>query len=583
MGGPHHPESRWFFPSLGLAALLCAGLCWWCYHSTTQSRSFASMSESGRGELGKLEAGRRATAALEGEWVADGFQTGTLMAPSGPLPCREVVDRLPPAERAAAIAAFNAMGSGDAETSINGLAPIADGNRSNLLVADLLATTLIRAERYAEADRVISQALDSTGLDERIIAAARAPNTTLDLDDAQFSTVIHLHHALGIARLSEAGSEVPWKALKNVIGSVKELSRKRLLGTVRNSNTASKLLIPAPGCAPGAASLSSYDLYNNLIIGYMRRTDYADTDRARQKELDRGSKTYPGAVYQLLVAQRERAKKDDWKNEAQLWALSNAEQVLDWRRPDDARLDFNIVQLLDWWTSADHCGDACTPELRTRLRSVEDELVDVALRRRNVAPEQQREFALGMTRLVAQSHLDRAKIASDLEVLRGWLPPEKAQTIDDLLNAEKVRSMLPQWVVDPQPDAEPPFHKLGRRADRLRAAALNDFTAAAATWAAGRPAIEKRQVLVAGHQLLGTAAAPPELQQLEDVLPLGERLAVTMSASRVWWAFVAAAIALLVWLVVLWILLQIREWRAMRTSFYNVELDYQRRTGGQRR
>jgi hypothetical protein len=583
MSGPRHPEWRWFFPSVALAALLCAGLGFWCYHATTRSRSFASMSESARGELGKLKVLPRATAVEEGQWVSDGFQTGTLMAPAGPLPCRAAVDRLPPAERAAASAAFNAMGSGDAETSINGLAPIADQNRSNLLVADLLATSLVRAERFAEADRVISQALDSTNLDERIIAAARAPNTALDLDDAQFSTVIHLHHALGIARLSETGAGAPWKALKNVIGSVKELSRKRLLGTVRDSATASKLLIPAPGCAPGADSLSSYDLYNNLIIGYVRHPDYTDSDGDRQREFEHGTRTSQGAVGQLLVAQRDRARKNGWKNEAQLWALSNAEQVLEWRRPDDARLDFNIVQLLDWWTSADHCGDACKPELLAGLRGIEDELVETAVHRRNVATDQQREFAIGMTRMVAQSHIDRTKLASDLDVLRGWLPPEKAGTVDDLVNAEKVRTMLPQWIVDPQPEAEPPFDKLGRRAETWRAAAFSDFTAAAATWASGRSAEEKRQVLVASRRLLGTTAAPPELQRLESELPFGARVAVALSASRLLWVFVAAAVALLTWLLIVWILLQVREWRALRKSFYNVELDYQRGSGERRR
>ncbi len=399
----------------------------------------------------------------------------------------------------------------------------------------------------------------------------------------QFSTVIHLHHALGIARLSEAGSEAPWKALKNVIGSVKELSRKRLLGTVRTSATASKLLIPAPGCPPDAASLSSYDLYNNLIIGYVRRPDYSDTERNRLREFERGAKTYPGVVRQLFVAQRERARKDGWKNEAQLWALSNAEQVLDWRRPDDARLDFNIAQLLDWWTSADHCGDVCKPELLAGLRSVEDELVEAAVHRRNVTTEQQREFATGMTRMVAQSHLDRTKLASDLDVLRGWLPPEKAQTVDDLVNAERVRVELPQWIVDPHPEADPASEKLGRRAESWRAAAYSDFVSAAATWAADRSAIEQRQVLVASRQLLGIMAAPAELQHLENQLPFSARIAVILGASRVWWGFIATALALLTWLAILWVLLQVREWRALRMSFYNVELDYQRRTGERRR
>ena len=209
--------------------------------------------------------------------------------------------------------------------------------------------------------------------------------------------------------------------------------------------------------------------------------------------------------------------------------------------------------------------------------------MEVALHRRNVATEQQREFAIGMTRMVAQSHLDRTKVASDLDLLRGWLPPGKAQTLDDLVNAERARVALPQWVVDPHPDTEPAFEKLGRRAESWRAAAYSDFTSAAATWAADRSAIEQRQVLVASRQLLGITAAPPEVQHLEVQLPIGARVAVILGASRVWWGFIATALALLTWLAILWVLLQIREWRALRTSFYNVELDYQRGRGERRR
>jgi hypothetical protein len=583
MAGPRHPESRWFVPAVALAAILCAASGWWCDHAAMRSRSFALMSEGARAELGKLDVPAHATAGEESRWVADGFETGTLIAPVGPLPCREAANGLSSKDHAAVLDAFNAVGANDDDARISALAPIADANPSNLLVSDMLATCLVSAGRYAEADHVITQALDSTDLDERIIAAARTPNSTLQLEDAQFATVIHLYHALGIARLSENGTQAPWIALKNVIGSVKELSAKRLLGTVRHSPTADKLLIPAPGCAPSAASLSSYDLYNNLIIGYLRRPDYADTDQARLREFQRDPKTFPGAVYRLLIAQRDRARTDGWKNEAQLWALSNAEQVLDWRRPDDARLDFNIVQLLDWWTSAEHCGPVCTPSLLADLRVAEDDLIAVALRRRNVTTGQQREFAVGMTRMVARSHLDRMKLASDFDVLRNWLPLDKAATVDDLLNAARVRAVLPQWIVDPAPEAEPPFDKLGRRARSWRAAALSDFTAAAAIWSSGRPAPEKRQVLVASRQLLGAAAVPPEVQQLEKDLSPRERLEIDLSGSGTWWAFVSTAGGLLLWLLIVWILLQIREWRALRKSFYNVELDYQRETGGRHR
>jgi hypothetical protein len=581
MKGPRHPESFWFLPAVGVTTLACVILFIVTYRTATQARSFAALGETARQELAQVKIAPHATAAEESQWVANGFATGYLMAPVGPFPCRECVDRLPAADRTAARQAFDAMAAGDGEAAISAEAAIADAHPGNLLVADILGTALIRAERFAEADEVISKALDSTDSDERIIAAARSLSSNFDLDDVQFSTIIHLHHALGIARLSEAGSEPPWKAVKNVIGSVRELSRKRLLGTAKGQSTASKLLIAAPGCPPGPGSLSSYDLYNNLIVGYVRRPDYKDTDVNRRHEFARPSKTYPSAVHQLLMAQVERAKANGWKDESFLWALSNAEQVLDFRRPDDARLNVNIVQLLDWWMDEARCKDICTPDLVKGLHALQDDLIARAIRRHNVTPEQQREFATAVTRLLAESHADRAALAADIATIRGWLPAEQAQAADDLLNAERARAALPQFLVDPQPDTELPVDKLGHRADRWYAAALSDFVATSATWAAGRSAAEKRQVIVASRQLLGAASPPPELVELESQLPWTQRVAVRLTASKTWWASVGLLFAAIVWLAVVWILLQVREWRALHGSFYNAELKYQRRTGEQ--
>jgi hypothetical protein len=582
MKGPTHPESRWFFPAVALTTLGCIILFAITYRAATRARSFAAMGESARQELAQVKIAPHATAAEESTWVASGFATGYLMAPVGPLPCRACLDGLPPNDRDAARQALDAVeAGGDGEAAITTIAAINDSHPGNLLVADILATLLVRAERFPEADQVISKAFDSTSSDEQIIAAAKQTYSRLDLDDVQFSTIIHLHHALGIARLSQAGSEPPWKALKNVIGSVRELSRKRLLGTTKGQATASKLLIAAPGCPRGTNSLSSYDLYNNLIVGYVRRPDYKDTDADRRHEFLRPSKTYPGAVNQLLAAQVERAKSNGWKNESNLWALSNAEQVLDWRRPDDARLNVNMVQLLDWWKNDERCNGICTPELLARLQTVEDDLIAAAVRRHNVTADQQREFASAVTRLLAESHTDRAALANDIATIRGWLPADQAHAADDLLNAERTRAALPQFIVDPQPDTELPVEKLGHRADRWYAAALSDFTAAAAKWASGRSPSEKRQVIVASRQLLGATAAPPELAELEAQLPWTQRMAVRLTASKTWWAAASLLFAAAVWFLVIWILLQIREWRTLRTSFYNAELKYQRRTGEQ--
>jgi len=489
MAGPRHPDDRWFWPAVALALLMALGYASIYYVEQTKDRSFASLPEATREELAELTVVAEASAEVEREWVKEGFGGEEyLTAPVGPLPCAGAADALPPRDRAAAREAIALHGDGDAETRIERLSTIADTEPDNLIVALVFATELIDAGRAAEADRVISQTLDRTQDDERVIAAARAPRTRLDLSDQNVSTVIHLHHALGVARLGQSGAAPPWKSLKNVIGSVKPLSNLRLIGTSRGAPSWSKLLIAAPGCtATGTASLSSYDLYNNLIAGYMRGGRFEGDDAMRQREFSRPPRTYPSPVRQLLDAQVERAKANGWQNESQLWALSNVEQLLDWRRPDDARLNLNAIQVLDWWLAGDRCpAEVCTPELRKGLAATKDELLEQAFLRRNVAPDQQRPFAQAVTRMLAGSNIPRTRIADAATAVREWLPQSQSSSLADLSAADGARSELPRWITGlAAEDAQPPEAPLGTRAAAWRKAADRDFAAAAATWGPG--------------------------------------------------------------------------------------------------
>ncbi|HVE70303.1 MAG TPA: hypothetical protein VNI54_02965 [Thermoanaerobaculia bacterium] len=576
MSGPRRPDDRWVWPAVAAATLVAAIVGVIVYVTSTRNRSFAALGETPREQLAAVDVQPVAIAAVEQEWVADGFEPQYLVAPVGPQPCPAAVDLAPPNEQAALRQAFAIVqGGGD---SAEELAVVTDAQPSNLLVALIHATALVRAERFIEAERVITQAFDRTTTDETIIAAARVRGSKVDLDDYGFSTVIHLHHALGYARLQSA-ADPPWKSLKNVIGSVEQLSRQRLLGgATRGGGAASRLPIAAPGCPPGGDSLSSYDLFNNLIVGYIRaRGKYSDTDRNRQREFFREPRTYPRPLRLLLLAQHPREKASDWKNEAELWALSNAERVVDIRHPDDARLAFNIIQLIDWWSAPERCpNDVCTEELRTQLRAERDLLLERALRRRNVTEEQRAVFAAGAVRMLAQSSLDRAKLESDLQQLRGWLPAQKAATLDDLMASGRARMAMAKWLVDPAEDAEEPYGKLGRRAERWREAAVRDFAAAAATWAGARPPTERRQVLVAIRQLLGSGDAPPVVTALEQQFSSTQRLRIRMTGWKAWWALVAFAAALALWLVLMWIIAQVREALSLRESFYNVELEHLR-------
>lgn len=563
MTGPRRPDSLWF--RIAVAAVLLLSAAWGLvyYFAQTRSRSFAALPEPMREELAALPVPADASAAVEREWVKEGFGGATyFVAPVGPPPCA--------ANDAAAQEAITLRDAGDADTRIERLSAIADGAPDNLLVALVLGTELVNAGRNAEADRVITQTLERTRDDDNTIAAARDPRTRLDLSDDAVSTVIHLHHALGVARLAQSGTTPPWISLKNVIGCVKPLSARRLIGTSRGAPSWSKLQIDAPGCTTRVAgTLSSYDLYNNLIAGYMRASRFDGDANTREREFSRRTRTHPSALHELLLAQIERAKANGWQNEAQLWALSNVEQLLDERVPDDARLNLNAIQVIDWWLDPARCpAEVCTADLRARLAKTKDELLEQAFVRRNVAPDQQRPFAQAVTRLLAGSGVPRARIASAATAIREWLPPSQASTLNDLAAADEARNAVPRSIVGrAADDAKAPEAK-------WRAAAERDFAAAAATWAANRSPEEQRRVLIASRQLLGGAEPPQAVRDLEA--KRADRRSIALKASRWWWALMAVVLAGITAWILLWLVVVIRDWRALRTSFYNAELEYLR-------
>jgi hypothetical protein len=580
VSGPRMPMRGAFALSL-LAIVVASVLVAWLFYShQVAKRSIdRALSEGAREELSALVVVPRKTAELERSWAAEGFTSETLVAPVGPMPCEAVAALVPPAQQSAVREALAANAQADADIRVEQLAAVSDAAPGNLLVAQMLGTALADAGRYPEAERVLTQGLERTKQDEDIIRAARV-SATLDLDDVALSTVIHVHHALGVTRLSQSSAEPPWISLKNVIGSVKPLSQRRLLGTTRGEPAWSRLLIAAPGCttAAGKQSLSSYDLFNNLIVGYMRGKFTGDRIM-RDREFARPQKNYPGPLHRLLLAQVARARENNWANEAQLWALSNVEQVIDWRMPDDARLAFNSVQVIDWWTNAERCpADVCTPELLAGIRGLRDELIEQALRRRNVTAEQQGAFARGIVGMLASSTVHRANVADAATQIREWLPASQRRTLDDLLVADTARAALPRALFTPKTDdetpEEPPHAKLGPRADRWYAAALTDVAAAASKWAATRPPREQRAALVAIRQLLGTAEAPPELVELEQKQPASDRLRMRLAASKTWWAALAILLGALLAFVLLWILVHVRESRLLRVSLYNIEHEY---------
>lgn len=583
------PDRGWFSGTLATVVVLALVAGWTFYTRQVGRRSIeGALTDGAREELAALAIPAVKMAEIERGWVSEESSSDSLIAPVGPMPCSSVTTKLPARERRVATDAMIAATIPDADARVEQLAVISDNSPDNLLLAQMLSTTLIEMGRFPEAERVLTRALDHTGNDEAIIRAARA-SSSIDLDDVSLSTVIHVHHALGVARLSESSSEPPWVSLKNVIGSVKPLSQRRLLGTTRGEPAWSRLLIAAPGCGESGGarpSLSSYDLFNNLVVGYMRGK-YTATTQDRDREFGRPRKNYQSALHKLLFIQLERAKANDWQNEAQLWALSNVERIVDWRMPDDARLAFNAVQVIDWWTASARCpADVCPPEVIADVQKVRDQLIEQALRRRNVSEEQRGAFARGAVRLLATSSLDRARVADAVGSMRDWLPPAERGVLEALLAADAARRALPRWLFasnieeetalaggEAEPEA-PPYAKLGTRSDRWYEAALTDATAVVARWASQRSPKEQRAALVAVRQLLGSAEAPPELIALEAQQSFLDRLHLRIMSSKIFWAILGICIGGVVAFVLLWIVVHVREALLLRVSLYSVEQDY---------
>lgn len=547
------PERVWFT----IAAIVAAALAMWsgygCYSWHARRHGIAALSESSRAELAALTIPARATADVERSWVAkpsDSF----LIASDVPMPCRT--------DQEAAGQALVASEDIDPVSRIERIGRIANDAPDNLLVALIYGTQLIRTGDYATAEQILAQALDRTDLDERIISAAKERDAMLDTSDVDVSTMVHIRHALSVAGLTRASDDPAWaKSLREVIGSVWPLSGRGLPGTARDQPVWSRLPIPAPGCLgiSGRPTLSTYDLYNNLINGYMiKKVPVGGAWRLTEFKRRRST----AVLSMFLNAQIEEQASLGWPNESQLGALSNVETVINRVQPgvpDDARLALASVKVIDYWTQ----GNA------RELAPLRDQLITKAFQRRDVEAHERPMFAKDLLALLPTSGIARTSISNDAAAIREWLPAADAETLDHLLAADDARAKLPRWIVERGDDQEPPQAKLGSHASDWYSAALSGFASVAAQWAAKRSADEQRQVVIAIRAILGSAKAPPELVTLEGKLKWYHVLAAT------WWFWIVEGLllALVLWLFLMWVLVHIRERRLLRTSFYNVELD----------
>jgi hypothetical protein len=557
-----------------------AGTATWVYRWYDEHATFAAFPDPSRREIAALRCALDGTKVVEQKWIAHGFDSNIegdrFLAPVGPQPCLQAADALSDNHRNSAQDAFHALQEPDVETRIRRLATIADADPSNHLVGLLLGRELAVHHSYRRAESAIKATLSSSPSAMGILESARDPRTTVDLNNQSLAIVVHLYHTLGLAQLSTSGSSPPWVALKKVIASVLPLSRRTVLGPGGRGVTAeAKLAFPIPGCERASSDdeLSSYDLFNNLIVAYMEGGYVNPDQRAKVKEFDREPKVYSSAIRELFQGQLARESASSWPHESRLWALSNADRVLDFGVPDDGRIALNIIGVIDWWSDPAQCpDDLCTNELRARLSGQRMELLQAAVRGRRVAPDQRQRFAATVVGMIVRSGVDRRAIRPQMKKLSEWLPTEEASVADDLLASEDGRNAFPRWITSATPDRTP-WQGIRRDTDEWRRAALTDFGVDVVAWARQRPASDRERTLVALRRIYGNDKLPARALILTPSSRFRAVMVDVRSSPHAWLAL-AIAVGLAAWMFLLWIVLHVREYRLLRMSFYEVEREY---------
>lgn len=444
-----------------------------------------------------------ATRAAERGWVDELLPADYLPTLVVETPCRL---ESPPTWGSAAFAAFRA---GD-DAALARLA----GDHPESWLPPLLASELLlsRGER--------SRALESL----RRFTQGRtyeylAGQALLREDDQR--AMIHFWHRYAYLQheTKSRDSKTFWQSFKNPIGRVKVLAACGRSDLAADAPSWAEHPLRAPGCS--RTSLTSFDLYNNLLVAYLEVPGFTETEKRRQAEL---SRRYADAPEENpWQAALERAKvSESGDREGFVWALSNAERLLRDRRanglglPTHAELALNLAQLADE-------AAPLVPQLRRPLRRQIGELVEKAAS----AGGQHPGVAAGLARLRLLHQVETG--------MAGAVPlPPDAST--ELRDAAARIAWTSARRADPAAleallDSDEAPAELGDEGRSWLAALHRDAAAAIAAGApAEAPAGQRVQVAERARQALGREPAPAELKELEKGLPFSNRFSLRLGS-----------------------------------------------------
>lgn len=549
---------------LPAATVLAAGLGTWRFLAPHPPAA-----EALAGRLAAAPPGVSAAALLEKKWIEGALGEIYLPAPLGSPPCPEGVQ--------SASAEFR----GEVRAAMNGGMASLEAlhrRRNHWLSGFALGHRLVAENRLADADALFDRLLSRQGYRERIELAQIARSSgRLDREpwNEELAALIHMLAAAGALKIhrNEVGGDLWWTLRSPIAGAKLYYARERR-GLVLQVTDGFAVDIPSPGCPPGPGALSSHDLYNNLIVGYVRVTPFEETVEKRQAEFARDYQDPPDENPLLAVlAARVARFEEEPRDEGRLWALSNAEKLLrdlrqQGRLSGNARLALNLAQLLE--------GEVATspPEARDALLAQEAALVALAGKERaQVSGGQRPAFDAAFTRLaLLEAGRKRAAPPPVPEALLGGLSSGERQGLDRALFALERRRDPVAWarLATLGADAEV-RERLGKEHRPWLAALREDAAAAVARAAAGLDDPERRRLTrEAGALLRPGDSTPLELTELRGSFGwafwAGSVLRSALGALLA--ALLAAALA---GLSAYWLAIQLRFRRELFTSFYRTE------------
>jgi hypothetical protein len=376
----------------------------------------------------------------------------------------------------------------------------------------------------------------------------------LPIDDQR--ALIHFWHRFAFLQhqTNSRDQKLFWQSLKNPIGRVRMLSRGGQTELALGTPTWDRHPLPAPFCS--STKLSSFDLYNNLLVAYLEAPGFSETARRRQAELARPYDDRP-EVNPVLAALRAAETTEVESNEGFVWALSNAERLLRDLRinrrglPDHGQLATNLALLIAE-------AERFLPAQRQDLLGLVAELTEKAAARASSLPE-------------IQPMVERLEALLLIETASAAAPSSSRAELGPIINAVALRrdpAALETWL---QGKTEP---ELGEEGARWQEALRTDLAAALAQNALAQESSSAARGVAArqARALLRGAQTPAELIALEAGLPFSARWrsAFASTGGRAFLALLLAG-ALFVLLFVLERELAFRHY--LLTSFYRREAE----------